>query len=195
MKKIITTILFLVAFCFSAANYNYLTFNDGLQIKNAADFILKTQPNIYKEADAMELAFHIWESATNVDLEYEYVMAIVMTESRFDYKARSYCGAIGLMQIMPSTFMSIVKKNNLGYTKNDIYDIKKNIEVGTLYLDYLNKKYSSLDLISAGYNGGIRAANRWKKSQFDLIPDETKSYVKKVNNHRNYFIFKLNNET
>lgn len=192
MKKIITTILFLVAFCFSATNYNYLSYNDGLQVKNATDFILEIQPKMYTPTEATDIALNIWEAANASSLEYEYIMAIVMTESRFNYKARSWCGAIGLMQIMPNTFVSVAKKNGLNYKYNDIYDVKKNIEIGVLYLDYLNQKYGDKDLVSAGYNGGPGAANKWKKEQFNRVPKETKKYVKKVNEHHEYFIFKLN---
>lgn len=192
MKKIIITILFLVAFCFSATNYNYLSYNDGLQVKNATDFILEIQPKMYTSTEATDIALNIWEAANASSLEYEYIMAIVMTESRFNYKARSWCGAIGLMQIMPNTFVSIAKKNGLNYKYNDIYDVKKNIEIGVLYLDYLNQKYGDKDLVSAGYNGGPGAANKWKKEQFNRVPKETKKYVKKVNEHHEYFIFKLN---
>lgn len=193
MKKLITILLFSVSVLFASINdYNYLSFNESLQIKNATDFILETQKTLYTEAEANDLAFTIWTETARTELEYEYVMAIIMTESRFNYKARSWCGAIGLMQIMPSTFMSIAKKNGLDYTRSDIYDIGKNIEIGVKYLDYLHQRYGHTDLISAGYNGGPGNANRWKKGQFDSIPNETKNYVKKVNEHRKYFIFKLN---
>lgn len=80
MKKIITTILFLVAFCFSATNYNYLSYNDGLQVKNATDFILEIQSKMYTPTEATDIALNIWEAANASSLEYEYIMAIVMTE-------------------------------------------------------------------------------------------------------------------
>lgn len=193
MKKLITILLFSISILFASANdYTYLSFNESMQIKNASDFILKTQGKLYTESEANDLAFTIWNETASTELEYEYVMAIIMTESRFNYKARSWCGAIGLMQIMPNTFVSIAKKNGLDYKHSDIYDIEKNIEIGIKYLDYLHQRYGKRDLISAGYNGGPGNANKWKKGQFNSIPKETKNYVKKVNEHREYFIFKLN---
>lgn len=194
MKKIIAIFLFLITFTFASTDYNYLTFTESLQIKNAADFIIQTQPKLYDDKKATDLAIHLWETANETELDYEYVMAIVMTESRFNYNARSWCGAVGLMQIMPKTFLSVSKKNGLNYSYNDIYDLKKNVRVGILYLDYLNRRYGHLDLVSAGYNGGPGTANKWKKEQFNKVPNETKNYVKKVNEHHKYFIFKLNED-
>lgn len=195
MKKLIIFLLLTLNISFaSITDYNYLTFAESLQIKNAGEFIYKTQQNLYTEQEADNIAYTIWDLTSQTNLGYEYVMAIIMTESRFNYKARSWCGAVGLMQIMPNTFVSVAKKNGLNYSLSDIYDIEKNIEVGIKYLDYLHNKYGRHDLVSAGYNGGPGNANKIVKDKYDSVPNETKDYIKKVKKHHEYFIFKLNEQ-
>jgi soluble lytic murein transglycosylase-like protein len=61
------------------------------------------------------------------------VKAIIATESQFEPKAVSICGARGLMQVMPAT------AKDLGIKRCDLSDPETNISVGTEYLAVLFK--------------------------------------------------------
>lgn len=190
--KSLFAILFLLSLSFGFVNdYNYISFKDNAMITNAANVIMETQTKM-PEKIAYEIAFHLYDATTNSDIDYEYALAVMMVESRFKVNAVSPCGAIGLMQVMPSTFRSVSKKHMLDYTSRDIYDIRKNIIVGVLYLSSLKSKYGSYDVMSAGYNGGPVAANNWVRQRYSVVPVETRKYVYKVKKYHEYYMNRLN---
>ena len=106
------------------------------------------------------------------------VLAMIKVESNFRSDAVSRKGAVGLMQLMPTTSDWILEKR--GYRPKDfnLYKAKDNIFVGTLYYKYLSEKFNGdMEKIMAAYNGGSSRIknNAWKKI------GETVGYVKKIN--------------
>jgi len=96
--------------------------------------------------------------------------AIIQAESAFNYRARSKAGALGLMQLMPST------AERFGVI--DPFDPRQNISGGVKYLKWLHSYYDGdLTRVVAAYNAGEGAVNRHKG-----IPPyrETLAYVPKV---------------
>ena len=96
--------------------------------------------------------------------------AIIQAESAFDYRARSRAGALGLMQLMPST------AERFGVL--DPFDPRQNIEGGVKYLHWLEGYYKGdLTKVVAAYNAGEHAVDRYHG-----IPPygETRAYVPKV---------------
>ncbi len=87
--------------------------------------------------------------------DWRMLAAQCYQESCFDPKARSWAGAIGLMQIMPST------AQHLGLQGSDIYNPEKNIEAAVRYLAELSNLFRGVPSASerryfvlAAYNGG-----------------------------------------
>jgi len=80
------------------------------------------------------------------------VQSIIKSESNFEPEAVSSAGAVGLMQIMPSTAEWLCQM--LGVEK-DIYHPEDNIYLGIKYLEYLLKMYDG-DLLKSlmAYNVG-----------------------------------------
>ena len=130
--------------------------------------------------------------ADEYDLDPNFVAAVICTESRFDSEAVSNKGAMGLMQIMPSTGEWIAGKlqEDENFTEQDLFDPEISVRYGCWYLDFLNKRYAGdQTLILAGYNAGIGNVAKWlDNTQYSndgktlsAIPaDETENYVKKV---------------
>lgn len=130
--------------------------------------------------------------AKKYDIDPLIVLSIVREESRFNPEAKSPAGAIGLMQLMPSTakrFDSILKINI--NNMHDIFDVEKNLKIGIYYLNYLIKEFGSYAYAIAAYNAGEQTVKRWTqnsnyKSVDEFIEDipyiETKNYVKRVIN-------------
>ena len=96
------------------------------------------------------------------------VKALIQVESAFQPRARSSKGAMGLMQLMPTT----ARQFNAG----NPYDPASNIEAGTKYLKRLLDEFE-LPLALAAYNAGENAVRR-----FGGIPPyaETQAYVSKI---------------
>ncbi len=95
----------------------------------------------------------------------QLVKAVIKVESAYQERARSRKGAMGLMQLMPSTARQ--------YAVQDPYEPASNIEAGIKYLKSLLDRYE-LTLALAAYNAGEGAVKR-----FGGIPPypETRKYV------------------
>lgn len=111
------------------------------------------------------------------DLDRVLVYSIIKVESNFREKVVSPKGAVGLMQVMPSTAAWILEVNNYDIEDYDLYVARDNIFIACLYLSYLHDRFDNdLKKVSAAYNGGSsRIENQvWKEIE------ETRNYVKKV---------------
>lgn len=126
-------------------------------------------------------------------VEPELVMAIAYAESGFNTSAVSSKGAVGVMQIMPTTASWIA--NELGLKEYNLKDAKTNIEFGCFYLSYLSKKFNNEIEIIASYNAGEGKVLEWINNgeiTTENIPfTETKNYVKKVLKLKKYYKNKL----
>lgn len=96
------------------------------------------------------------------------VQALIQVESNYRPRARSNKGAMGLMQLMPSTARE--------YNVRNAYDPKSNIDAGVRKLKSLIDKYG-VQLALAAYNAGEGAVERFKG-----IPPyrETQNYVSRI---------------
>jgi soluble lytic murein transglycosylase len=98
------------------------------------------------------------------------VRAVIKTESNFNRWAVSRKGALGLMQLIPSTGRQ--------YGVRDFFDPQQNIDGGVRYLKFLLQKFNGdLDLSLAAYNAGENAVERL--GRIPPIP-ETTNYVRKI---------------
>ena len=147
----------------------------------------------------------IWKPLNGFRLESELIYAFMHQESMFNENAKSHRGAMGLMQVMPSTakFISTnkeVKRNNANILK--VPEI--NLDVGQEYIEYLlNLKsvQNNLIYLTAAYNGGPGNLQKWQKNInylddplffMESIPSrETRWFIEKV--LTKYWIYKIKN--
>jgi hypothetical protein len=76
------------------------------------------------------------------------ITSMIHHESNFRHTAKSRAGAIGLMQILPSTGKS------LGYHPDSLLKIGYNIRAGIQYLKYLGRRFKEPRQILMAYNAG-----------------------------------------
>ena len=137
------------------------------------------------------------EIVKKYSLEYgvpeRIIFATIKTESSFDCNAVSSSGAMGLMQMMPTTFEWLTSDEHLdeALPKNALFDPEVSIRYGTYYLSYLAKKFDyDWNIVSAAYNAGEGRVLEWLESDeytdengnlIKIPKKETKAYVKKIN--------------
>ena len=125
----------------------------------------------------------------------ELIYAVIKAESGFKIDAVSHAGAIGLMQIMPTTFEDMSNRLGEETVEGLLYDPETNIKYGTYYLRYLYDMFKEWDLAVAAYNGGLGNVNKWRENpeyikddKIVYIPvEETRNYVKRVNKNKEVY--------
>ena len=113
---------------------------------------------------------YIRGAARRYQLPESFVRAVIHTESRYNPRAVSRAGAMGLMQLMPST------AKFLGVTAP--FDPRQNIYGGCKLLRLLANRFNGdMVLVAAGYNAGAGAVQK-----YGGVPPyvETRAYVKGV---------------
>jgi len=114
---------------------------------------------------------NIKAAAQKYNLPPELIAGIIWQESRGNPQARSYCGAMGLMQLMPATAAHLGVQN--------AYDPAQNIEGGSKYIRQMIDRFNGrVELAVAAYNAGPGNVEKYNRS----IPPfkETQEYVPRV---------------
>ncbi len=134
----------------------------------------KAVPRSSAAANRKKLRAMIDRIAKQRGLDKAIVHAIIAAESAYNPKAVSPKGAIGLMQVMPSTAA------DYGIRDPDrLFNPETNVRVGTRHFQRLFKKYKNLSRAIMAYNAGEGAVARGK----GLLYAETRQYTQRVLNH------------
>jgi len=118
------------------------------------------------------------------ELQPELVSSLINAESGYNKDAVSSQGAMGLMQLLPSTAKEVANKLNL--SKYDLNNPKDNIQIGCYYLKYLLDYYEGDSIYAlCAYNAGLNNIKYWDfQGDIEKIPvEQTKNYVKKIIKH------------
>ena len=124
------------------------------------------------QASQDEIDASIVMAAARHNVDPNLVRAVVKVESNFNSNAVSRKGAMGLMQLMPSTARSL-KVNNP-------FDPQQNVDAGVRHLKQLLENYGGdVNLTLAAYNAGSGAVARSAG-----VPHfaETQNYVRRITN-------------
>ena len=128
--------------------------------------------NAGKQASPSDIEDSIMRAAARHNVDPNLVRAVVKVESNFNPNAVSRKGAIGLMQLMPSTARQLNVKNP--------FDPEQNVDAGVRHLKQLLESYGGdVRLTLAAYNAGSGAVARSAG-----VPRyaETQNYVKRITN-------------
>jgi soluble lytic murein transglycosylase-like protein len=116
---------------------------------------------------------------------------VAWQESRFNSLAVSPVGAVGLMQLMPSSAAYVSGDDSLKADPIVLFDVGKNLQVGQDYINWLETNAADHDILRtiAAYNGGPAALRKTVDALggadslmvIESMPaPETRAYVKKV---------------
>ena len=141
----------------------------------------------------------------------EVILSIARRESELNMNAISPAGAIGLMQILPSTAKQMSKELGIKFSYKKLKsDAKYNVKLGSAYLSKLIDMYEGSYLLAfAAYNAGPRKVNEWIKLYGDPrdslvsvinwvehIPyKETRNYVMRVSESLHVYRIRINGST
>ena len=128
--------------------------------------------NFRTAASPMDIDSAIEQAAARHNVDPNLVRAVVKVESNFNPNAVSRKGAMGLMQLMPSTARQLNVKNP--------FDPAQNVDAGVRHLKQLLESYGGdVRLTLAAYNAGAGAVARSSG-----VPRyaETQNYVRRITN-------------
>jgi hypothetical protein len=123
-------------------------------------------------ASPQDIDTAIAEAAARHNVDPNLVRAVVKVESNFNPNAVSRKGAMGLMQLMPSTARELKVRNP--------FDPEQNVDAGVRHLKHLLESYGGdVKLTLAAYNAGSGAVARSSG-----VPRyaETQNYVRRITN-------------
>jgi soluble lytic murein transglycosylase len=125
-----------------------------------------------------------------------WVMAIIKVESGFLPHAQSPRGALGLMQILPSTARDIAPEIGLQIqTDEDLTNPEINLHLGVYYLSKLEQMFpDDENAVLAAYNAGPGITHEWLKGRpvleiDDICYPESRRFVRHVD--RTYGFLKM----
>jgi peptidoglycan lytic transglycosylase len=132
----------------------------------------------------------IRKQAQEKNLDPSLIAGVIYAESKFN-DSTSAAGALGLMQLLPSTAHFIAgRSGGTAFTTEDLSTPEINIAYGSWYLRYLLDRYGGDEVSAlAAYNGGMGNVDRWvaaaraRGERLDVadIPfPETQAYVQRV---------------
>ena len=119
--------------------------------------------------------------ARNYRLDPALIAAVIYQESKFRPSVRSASGAVGLMQLMPTTARGIAART--GGTRFEVADLlvpEINVRYGSWYLRHLMDRYGDERWALAAYNAGQRHVDRWRAEGGSIEFPETRRYVERV---------------
>jgi soluble lytic murein transglycosylase-like protein len=120
--------------------------------------------------ERQQIASWVRRLAPDYGLDPNLILAMILTESNFNPRARSSKNALGLMQLIPSTAAR--------FGVRDRADPIQNLHGGMAYMRWLLSFFGGdLRLSLAGYNAGERAVEKYLG-----VPPyrETQNYIQKV---------------
>lgn len=137
---------------------------------------------------------YILTASLTYNVKPEVIASVINAESSFNSEAVSSKGAVGLMQVMPSTAEYLAQQLNL--STYDLFEPEINIMLGSYYLSYLIDQFGDLKIAVCAYNAGPNRVRKWLNEQnisdknineFNIPYAETRNYLKKVLKNINFY--------
>jgi soluble lytic murein transglycosylase len=106
-----------------------------------------------------------------------FMAGLIRQESAFESNAVSHQGAMGLMQVMPSTASKLARQLRVRYARASLTDPGYNLKLGARYLADLIQVFGTHEAVLAAYNAGEDRVVQWTTGQNYL---ETAEFVESI---------------
>lgn len=115
-----------------------------------------------EKKDAYKLGRLVLELADRHQFSPTFILSMIETESSYRSSVVSKAGAVGLMQLLPSTAAEVAEKFNISSykTEADLRNSVVNLQLGVAYLALLRKQFGSSVHYVAAYNLGPTAMRK-----------------------------------
>lgn len=123
-------------------------------------------------SEQQPIDIHIAEAARRFGIPQLWIRAVMEVESAGNPRAVSHAGAMGLMQIMPSTWAEL--RAAYGFD-DDPFDQRDNILAGTAYLRQMYDRFGSPGFLAAYNAGPARYQEHLDTGR--ALPRETRNYL------------------
>jgi soluble lytic murein transglycosylase len=155
----------------------------------AVAYLHETKPPSYaRVVYPLEYEHIIRSHARNYRLEPELIAAVIYQESKFNPRARSSSGAVGLMQLRPDTAHGIAARTGgAAFRTEDLLDPEINVRYGSWYLDHLRDRYGDTRLVLAAYHAGQGNVDDWLERGGEIEFPQTREYVDEVTRLRGVY--------
>jgi soluble lytic murein transglycosylase-like protein len=146
------------------------------QIAVSTVFVPSANAQIATRSESVDrFAEFIGEASGRFAVPARWIRAVMQVESGGDAHAISSRGAMGLMQLMPGTWVELSVRHGLGL---DPFDPRDNILAGTAYLREMHDRFGSAGFLAAYHAGPARYQQHLATGQ--PLPPATIAYVTTV---------------
>ena len=130
-------------------------------------------------------------------LDDALVYSVMKAESNFQEDAESDAGAVGIMQLLPSTALFVCEREDIPFDAARLKEGEYNVTLGCVYLSYLLEVFEEETALAA-YNAGEGRVREWLKdgrysangrTLFHIPYPETARYLKKISFFRKIYGF------
>jgi soluble lytic murein transglycosylase len=131
----------------------------------------------WRAAFPLPYELNLRSEAVRNQLDPMLVAGLIRQESAFESKAMSHAGAIGLMQVEPTTALKVARQLKVRYARARLTDPGYNLQLGSRYLANLIQSFGTPEAALAAYNAGEDRVAEWTAGQNYL---ETAEFVESI---------------
>jgi soluble lytic murein transglycosylase len=123
--------------------------------------VLQERAKHLQRTERSEIVAALLRAERKTGVDAFLLFAVAERESHFRPRARSHRGALGLVQVRPSTGREVCRRNRIPW-KGDasLFEPSFNVLIGAIYLAELRERFGSWDLALTAYNRGPTDARR-----------------------------------
>jgi len=131
----------------------------------------------WRSAFPLPYELNLRSEAARNQLDPMLVAGLIRQESAFESKALSHAGAVGLMQVEPTTALKMARQLKVRYARARLTDPGYNLQLGSRYLANLIQSFGTPEAALAAYNAGEDRVVEWTTGQNYL---ETAEFVESI---------------